>query len=88
MLGSLWWPVGTNRDIGEGGDLYQCHSHGVLIPNPMSTLSLPLDHSKLISEKSQATVYSQISSGFPLATGLKELFSIGLGGEGVNVDQS
>lgn len=30
----------------------------------------------------------QIASAFPLATGLKELFSIGLWGEGINVNQS
>lgn len=50
--------------------------------------SLPLHQGKVSSQKSQAKAHLQIASAFPLATGLKELFSIGLWGEGINVNQS
>lgn len=50
--------------------------------------SLPLHQGKVSSQKSEAKAHLQIVSAFPLATGLKELFSIGLWGEGIHVNQS
>lgn len=66
----------------------ELHSNRVLVPNLTFTLFLLLDHSKISSQKLEATVHLQISSGFPLAIGLKELFSIGLWRKGINIDQS
>lgn len=84
---SPWKPALTLRKEGIGNPR-QGHSSGVLVPRLTLTLSLPLHHSKIRSPNSQATAYLQISSDFPLASGLKELFPIGLWGEGVNIDQS
>ena len=67
---------------------YQLHSNRVLVPNLNFTLSLLLDHTKISSQKLEATEHLQISSGFPLAIGFEELFSIGLWGKGINIDQS
>lgn len=83
MWASLW-PSRLRATRKEG----LCKQHVSSCTEPSFLIFHTLLHSTITSQKSWAAGHLQLASSFPLAIGFKELSSIGLWGEGINIDQS